>query len=255
MNIFSFVKQSIRKFFFNFFSLKISFNKRNINKNLETPNIEIVNYLQKSVGVLHLGAHRGSERFVYDWFGKRVVWIEANPSIYVNLKQNLSEFKFQNCYLALLHSHSKENLKFYLSSNDNASSSIFDFTTKFKNKEIFFQNKKRDIKMTDFIKLETITLDDLVSKHNIDLNQYSHWVIDVQGSELELFKGAVNSLKLCKSIVVEVSLEEFYENGAKFNDVKKFLFEQNFKLLLTPNRNHEDVLFVKKNDHLPKKLV
>ena len=109
--------------------------------------------------------------------------------------------------------------------------------------------------MTDFIKLETITLDDLVSKHNIDLNQYSHWVIDVQGSELELFKGAVNSLKLCKSIVVEVSLEEFYENGAKFNDVKKFLFEQNFKLLLTPNRNHEDVLFVKKNDHLPKKLV
>ena len=44
---------------------------------------------------MHIGAHRGSERFVYDWLGKEVIWIEANPIIFSELKKNLIEFKYQ----------------------------------------------------------------------------------------------------------------------------------------------------------------
>ena len=40
----------------------------------------------KSNGILHIGAHRGSEAPIYYWFGKDVIWIEANPKIYDDLK-------------------------------------------------------------------------------------------------------------------------------------------------------------------------
>jgi len=29
--------------------------------------------------MLQIGAHRGSEASVYEWFNKEVIWVEANP--------------------------------------------------------------------------------------------------------------------------------------------------------------------------------
>ena len=43
--------------------------------------------------------------------------------------------------------------------------------------------------MVDKIKLETQKLDDLILEKNIDIKKYNHWVIDVQGAELEVLKG------------------------------------------------------------------
>ena len=84
----------------------------------------------------------GSERFMYDWLGKEVIWIEANPKIFNELKKNLMEFKYQKAYKALLHSKKEDNIDFFLSSNDNASSSIYDFSKDFKDKKLFFQKQK-----------------------------------------------------------------------------------------------------------------
>ena len=56
-----------------------------------------------------------------------------------------------------------------------------------------------------------------------------------------------NSLKFCDSITVEVSTENFYEKGSKYDDVKEFLNDINFKVIKDPKRNHEDVVFIKNN--------
>lgn len=249
MIIFKKIIQNLRLLISNYLKLDLKFIKENIYKNLETPEHDLIYYLYKSNAVLHIGAHRGSERYIYDWFGKEVIWIEANPRIFNELSINLTEFKYQKGYEALLHSESGNNVDFYLSSNDNASSSIFDFTRDFKEKKIFFQNKKRNISMVNKIILKTITLDDLILKKKIDIKKFNHWVIDVQGAELEVLKGSIESIKFCNSITVEVSTENFYEQGSKFNDVKEFLNKFNFRVLKDPKRNHEDVIFIRNDNN------
>ena len=104
--------------------------------------------------------------------------------------------------------------------------------------------------MINKIKLKTYTLDDLILKNNIDIKKFNHWVIDVQGAELEVLKGSVESIKFCNSITVEVSTENFYEEGSKFNDVKEFLNKFNFKITKVPKRNHEDVNFIRNESNL-----
>lgn len=245
MNILKKIRSHFRDFLFNFLGVDIKFVKKNIFKNTETPEYESINCLYRSNGILHIGAHRGSERFMYDWLGKEVIWIEANPKIFNELKKNLMEFKYQKAYKALLHSKKEDNIDFFLSSNDNASSSIYDFSKDFKNNKLFFQNKKRNISMINKIKLKSCTLDDLILENNIDIKKYNHWVIDVQGAELEVLKGSIESIKLCNSITVEVSTENFYVEGSKFNEVKELLNKFNFKIKKDPKRNHEDVVFIR----------
>ena len=53
------------------------------------------------------------------------------------------EFKYQKAYKALLHSKKEDNIDFFLSSNDNASSSIYDFSKDFKNNKLFFKTKNK----------------------------------------------------------------------------------------------------------------
>ena len=165
--------------------------------------------------------------------------------MFVELKKNLREFKFQDCYEGLLYSQNDLLLDFFLSSNDQASSSIYDFSERFKKGKLFFQDKKRNIKMQNKISLKTIKLDSLILKNKLDITLYDHWVIDVQGAELEVLKGAKNSLKSCKSITVEVSTENFYKEGSSYNSIKEFLSTKNFMVKKDPTRNHEDVVFVR----------
>lgn len=242
------VIQNLRLLISKYLKIDLKISKENIYKNKETPSGDSIYYLSQAKGVLHIGAHRGSERFVYDWLGKEVIWIEANPKIFKELKQNLNEFKYQKCYEALIYSQNNQLINFFLSSNDNASSSIYNFSKNFKEKKIFFQDKKRNIEMTDEIKLKSITLDDFLEKNYIDTKKYNHWVIDVQGAELDVFKGATKNLNFCDSITVEVSTENFYEKGSKYQDVKEFLNKFNFKVKIDPKRNHEDVTFIKNNN-------
>ncbi len=82
MNILKKIRSHLRHFFLNFFGIDIKFVKKNIFNNIETPEYESINCLYRSQGILHIGAHRGSERYVYDWLGKEVIWIEANPRIF-----------------------------------------------------------------------------------------------------------------------------------------------------------------------------
>ena len=59
--------------------------------------------------------------------------------------------------------------------------------------------------MIDTIELKSITIDTFVKNNNIDIKNYNHWVIDIQGAELLALKGAKESLKKCNSILIGVS--------------------------------------------------
>ena len=209
----------------------------------EKPNLELINEVYNSTGIIHMGAHRGGEAPIYDWFQKKVIWIEANPKIFNDLNQNIQEYYNQKAYNYLLSNVDNELKEFNISNNDGASSSIF----KFGNLSIGNESqwKERNLKMVNVIKLKSISLDTFVEENKIDIELYNHWVLDLQGAELLVLNGAENSLKKCKSIFIEVSQGEVYKDGAQWNEIKSFLHKKNFKNSWDIEGSHTSVLFKK----------
>jgi len=76
--------------------------------------IDVLKYMNDSRGILHLGAHRGSEAEVYNWFGKNVIWFEAHPEIYHHLVDNLHSYKNQIPVEALLTDKDDDKIDFHI---------------------------------------------------------------------------------------------------------------------------------------------
>jgi len=208
----------------------------------EYPDLNLINSILNSKGILQIGAHRGMEASVYEWFNKKVIWIEANPLIYKDLEDNICNLYGQQAYNYLLGDQNKKNVNFYLSNNDYASSSIFKFSDKVKEKKLWER-----LKMKGKIQLNMITLDEFVYTNKIDISKFNHWIIDAQGSELQILKGSEKSLEKCKSLYVEVSLDKFYQgDSTTWKELKEFLEKRNFYPISEPSSSHCDVLFNKK---------
>ena len=80
------------------------------------------------------------------------------------------------------------------------------------------------------ITLETSTVDVLV--HNYGLKPPELIKLDVQGSELDILRGAINCLRTSiKDIIVEGQHEEYNIGAPKFNEIKNFLEENGFILV------------------------
>ena len=206
-------------------------------------NLETLDCMNRSNGIMHMGAHKGTEAEVYNWFGKKVIWFEAVPHIFDQLEDNLYFYGDQKAFHVLLGDQDNVKKEFFISSNDAASSSLF----KFSNEVIEKGWDRRKIYMKKKIKLKMFKLDTILKKNNISPDEYNHWIVDLQGSELLVFKGAEGALKSCNSISVEVSKVKYYEGGVLWNELVNWLNEKNFYSTVSPEKNHTDILFKKKN--------
>lgn len=194
------------------------------------------NLILQSKGVLHIGAHRGVEAPVYSSLQRNVMWVEAIPSIFDDLLINTAPFENQSAFLALLGEEDIPAKKMYLSSNDYMSSSIFRFGEGMNHK---------NLSMNGEITLPMKRLDSLFDSQ--DLCDFKHWVIDVQGSEIQVLNGASSLLKNVNSMEIEVSTKSEYECGATWASVKTLLNEFGLFPLWEPRENsHEDILFVRR---------
>ncbi len=230
----NFIKIKIKKFL-NSKGWKLTKIYKNTTYTNQKPDLKLLEVIHACTGIIHLGGHRGTEASVYDWFNKKTIWIEANPKIYIDLSLNISQYINQIAFNHLISNKDDQEKDFFISNNDGASSSIFQFGKSVEN-----------LKMVKKEKLKTITLDTLLKNHSIDAKEYNFWVIDLQGSEYLALEGAKNSLKYCQSILIEISQDEYYVNGAKWKNIKKFLNENKFYNYIEPTSSHQDVLFLKK---------
>ena len=232
-------------------SLLKKFNLKIIRTNFPRPKVhpypipseKEIEIIKSCKGILHVGAHRGTEAGAYDWFNKKVIWIEADPEIYEDLEINIRKHYNQKSYCALLGSKNEKNVNFYISNNDGACSSIYQFSNEVKNKKLwsdrlFFTSKKKTLEMK--------TLDSLVKEKKIDISEYNYWIIDIQGAELDFLKGALDSLKSVIAIQIEISMENYYEGGAQWYDVKNFMINNNFENYSEPDKPHTEILFLRK---------
>lgn len=195
---------------------------------------------RSAAGVLHLGAHTGQERDSYAHKRLPVVWVEAHPVIYRRLQSNIEAFSEQRALCGLLADVDGRKVDFGRSANvDGESSSIYRFGTK-----AHALWPDQDLEMIERLPLRTITLDSLLAEHGIAAAGYDFWVMDLQGAELLALRGAQESLRACRALLVEVSTVEVYRGGAQWPELRDHLQERGFAPAWAPDRPHDDILFL-----------
>lgn len=189
-------------------------------------------FLRQSRGVLHVGAHEGQEAQTYSNLSKSVIWIEAIPHYFDKLQRNIAQHSSQSAWNLLLDSKCADSRPFYTTSNDCESSSIYPLVE---------NDHWMGLTNCEILELPARRLDCVFSPSTLSGADY--WIIDVQGAEIEVLKGAGHLLSLCQYLQVEISQENFYEGGAQFGDLRDFLESKSFFPLWLPSQPHEEIIF------------
>ena len=190
-------------------------------------------------GSLHIGAHECEEINFYNQLGlenKDIIWIDAIPSK-VNEAINRG---IPNVYNAVITDKDDEDVVFNISNNVQ-SSSVLEFGTHLQ--------EHPWVSYVDKIEQKSITIDTFFERNNIDASKYDFWNFDIQGAELMALKGAIKSIKYAKALYLEVNEKELYKKCGLINEIDTFLFQYNFKRVLTKMTPHGwgDALYILDN--------
>jgi FkbM family methyltransferase len=172
-------------------------------------------FLRSARGVVHVGANVGQERRLYDGYGLDVLWIEPIPDVFAALLANIAGFPRQRALERLVTDRDDTPYEFHVANNDGQSSSILEL------------KEHRDVwpkvAFTRTIKLQSSTLATLFARERIDVTRYDALVMDTQGSELLVLRGAEPLLGGFKFIKTEVPDFEAYAGCAKLEDIEGYL--------------------------------
>ena len=181
----------------------------------------IKKYNMNISGVIHIGAHYGEEVPNYVKVGiENIVLFEPLKENFEVLKKNISPYSNFNIkkYQVSLGNKST-SIIMNLSSNNLESSSIL--------KPKQHLNLYPDITFDRTEEVELQKLDDYNCKN------YNFINMDVQGYELEVLKGAKDTLNHIDYVYCEVNRDEIYEGNAYIEDIDKYLSNYNMKRVET----------------------
>ena len=102
-----------------------------------------------------------------------------------------------------------------------------------------------DFTEMEAIKVQTLKLDDITTRAVTML------IIDVQGAELQVLKGAVSALGKTLLIKVEVSTVEYYEGQSHQAQIEQFLKSHDFVKIsqrITKTMGQGDAIFIRKRN-------
>ena len=191
-------------------------------------------YNLKINGVIHIGAHHGQEHFTYKNLGiNNLIYFEPIEKNFNVLKNSVDS----NCVLyRLALGNDNKKVKMYVESqNRGMSSSILEPNIHVTQYPHILFNEEEEV---DMMKLDDV---------NFDKTKYNMINIDVQGYELEVFKGGSNTLENIDIIISEINKEHLYKNGALVNELIDFLSVYGFRLVeeTWAGGNWGDGLFLK----------
>jgi len=179
-------------------------------------------FLKKVKGLIHVGANTGQEIQLYAKYGLSVIWIEPIPEVFEILKSNLIGFPKQIALKELVTDLDNKEYHFHLANNNGASSSILELN--------LHQDIWPEVIFEKTIKLYSKTLSSLL-KDNTNISEYDMLVMDTQGSELLVLKGAIPILQNFTFIKTEVPDFESYKGCCQLKDLQSFLSQHGFKEL------------------------
>lgn len=180
-------------------------------------------FLRSVRGVVHVGANVGQERELYRRHDLDVLWIEPIPEVFAALVANLADYPRQRAVEALVTDRDGEPYQFNVANNGGESSSILGL------------KEHRDVwpkvDFTKAINLRSSTLATVLRREGIDERRYDALVMDTQGSELLVLKGAEALLPQFRFIKTEVPDFEAYEGCARLEDIERFLVARGYREL------------------------
>jgi FkbM family methyltransferase len=189
----------------------------------QIPSLNPHYYLRRISGLIHVGANAGQERRLYAKYNLNVLWVEANPEAFEKLQQNIKPYPSQIAVNRLITERDDADHVFHIANNDGESSSIL----------ALHDHKKiwPGVKFDRDIRLKSITLDSLIKKLRKRVVEYQALVIDTQGAELLVLKGATGILRGLEYVRVEAPDFEAYSGCAKVDDVVEFLRKFQFRII------------------------
>jgi len=190
-------------------------------------------------GVLHIGAHYGQEYKDYQNSDiENIIFFEPVKSNFSELIRNLEEYidneKVKVFNIALGNEVGEKEMYIETANKGQSSSLLQPGTHLKKYPHITFDTKE----IVEIDKLDNITF---------DREKYNMINIDVQGYELEVFKGAVKTLPFIDIIYSEVNFEGVYKGCVLVEDLDKFLGKFGFVRILTNSKPKTwgDALYLK----------
>jgi FkbM family methyltransferase len=188
-------------------------------------------------GIIHIGGHHGQEYELYKLLDIPILFFEPlsfNYNIlFEKIKNDPNVLSFQ-CALGNENRMVTMNVE---TINQGQSSSIL--------------KPKKHLEQYPHIVFDYIEEVNMFRLDDIDVNlsKYNFINIDVQGYELEVFKGSFKTLKNIDYIISEVNRDEVYENCAQINELDNFLSNFNFKRVETDWAGNfwGDAFYIKKD--------
>ena len=171
-------------------------------------------------GVLHIGAQFGQEYSTYEKMGiKNTMFFEPLPHTFEKLKENIGgKAILVNTALGNMFGEIEMNVE---SVNQGQSSSILE--------PLIHLKQYPHIQFTDKVKVKITKLDEFIEEKN-NFNMIN---IDVQGYELEVFKGGQSFLHHIDYIMTEVNRDEVYKNCPKIEELDSYLKNYGFNRVET----------------------
>lgn len=193
-------------------------------------------------GVIQAGAHYGQEIGCYDQLGinKRILF-EPSPHAFEVLSQGVKN-RTDCAFYLVNHALGNDNkdIEMYMeTTNRGESNSILEpaiHLTQFP--DIHFNEKQI---------VEMVRLDDWVNKMQLDIIDYNLLVLDVQGYELEVLKGAEKTLENINVVVTEILREELYQGCVMYQELEAWLNQKGFQMTNSNwvGGSYGDAIFIK----------
>jgi FkbM family methyltransferase len=172
--------------------------------------------------VIHVGAHTGQEAETYARLGiGTVTWIEANPDVIPRLREHVEPFG-HDVVCAVLSDRRGEPIEFKVTNNEQSSSLLAFGTHRYEHPEV---------KVTGSLSLITTTLDDLYDEGRVPTARLL--LLDVQGAELLVLKGAQRLLEQAECVYAEVNERPLYDGAVLLPELDAFLRERGFERVET----------------------
>ena len=177
-------------------------------------------YDLKIKGVLHIGAHVGQEFGTYKRLGiNNVIFFEPIQGTFNRLKQNVGDSAI--LVNTALGNTEGEVEMFTETVNEGQSSSVL--------QPDYHLIQHPNIQFSGREKVKITKLDNFIE----DKDKYNFINVDVQGYELEVFKGGSEYLKTIDYIMTEVNRAELYKGCAKIEELDEFLGQYGFERVET----------------------
>jgi len=200
-------------------------------------------------GFIQVGAHIGQEVNIFKKLNSeaKIYLFEPQKELFQKLKIQYKNDKYITLFNLALGDSKQTQTMFKDTNNDSQSSSIL--------------KPKEHLKYHSYIEFEkdnqeVIYVDTLDSFNIHDINILC---IDVQGYELNVLKGSINSLNNVEALVVEINRKELYEGCPHVSEIDNFLKDFDYVRIVTKWWKKTipwgDALYIKKNKITLMKLV